>query len=154
MYVLLCLVSISNNIHFRFILEQLKKWGVDVDTLKQVVTTRIFRAWIEDWEPEAIRKQDAVMEAKLLEKYKGLVFLDHENGGMVQTICSENLEWRRKNKSMGVDYSGYYLISIGADDEEEYSWEINQNICDYIASAKQTEGVKILRKGEDEIVVD
>jgi hypothetical protein len=38
-----------------------------------------------------------------------------------------------------VDYSGYYLISIGADDEEEYSsWEINQNICDYIASAKQT----------------
>jgi hypothetical protein len=66
------------------------------------------------------------VKVKLLEKYKGLVFLDHENGGMVQTICSENLEWRRKNKSMGVDYSGYYLISIGADDEEEYSWEINQ----------------------------
>jgi hypothetical protein len=32
------------------------------------------------------------MEAKLLEKYKGLVFLNHENGGMVQTIYCDNLE--------------------------------------------------------------
>jgi hypothetical protein len=64
------------------------------------------------------------------------------------------LEWRRKNKQLKIDYSGYYLISIGADDEEEYSWEINQHICDYIASAKQAEGVKIIRRGEKEIVVD
>lgn len=130
------------------------KWDVDVETLKESPITRIFRAYIEDWEDEAKRKEDAVNEAKLLEKYKGLNFIDHQNGGMVQTIWSKNLEWRRKNKTQGVDYSGYYLISIGADDEEEYSWEINQNICNYIASAKQAEGIKIVRKGEAEVVVE
>lgn len=151
----LCVLPFISNSNFLFrFSEQLKQWGVDVDALKESATTRVFRAWIEDWEEEAIRKQDAVMEAKLLQKYKGLIFEDHENGGMIQTICSDNLEWRRKNKQLKIDYSGYYLISIGADDEEEYSWEINQHICDYIASAKQAEGVKIIRRGQEEIVVD
>ena len=43
-------------------------------TLKECATKRIFRAWIEDWEKDAILDNDCVAEAKLLTKYKDLTF--------------------------------------------------------------------------------
>ena len=133
-------------------------WGTNVDSLKEPATNRIFRAWVEDWELEAIRKQDPVNEAKILQKYKNLVFHDWENGGVIQTIYDQNLEWYRKSRAMNIDVAGYYLISVRADNDEECSWEINQEICDYIAEAEaeQPEGVKIIRKDKEaeEVVVD
>jgi len=54
---------------------QLETFRVDLDALKESATKRIFRAWIEDWEKDALEDNDAVAEAKLLEKYKNLVLL-------------------------------------------------------------------------------
>ena len=36
-------------------------------------------AWIEDWEKEDILDKDCVAKARLLEKYKNLVFYDPED---------------------------------------------------------------------------
>ena len=49
--------------------------GIDTESLARAPTNRIFRGWFEDWEHEGMRDNDAVMEACLLEKYKGLDFL-------------------------------------------------------------------------------
>ena len=35
--------------------------------------TRVFRTWVEDWEKEAIKSNDAGAEVRVLEKYKDLV---------------------------------------------------------------------------------
>ncbi len=40
--------------------------------LREMKVTRVFRAWVEDWEKEAIKSNDAVAEVRLLEKYKDL----------------------------------------------------------------------------------
>ncbi len=34
---------------------QLEKFGVDLDNLKQPATSRIFRAWVEDWEKKIMK---------------------------------------------------------------------------------------------------
>jgi tRNA A-37 threonylcarbamoyl transferase component Bud32 len=47
---------------------KLELFGVDLNTLKAKVPERIFRAWLEDWEKEAIKHNDVVSERKLLEK--------------------------------------------------------------------------------------
>ncbi len=41
---------------------------------------RVFRAWVEDLEEEARKKNDCVAKAQLLAKYKGLVFWDPNTG--------------------------------------------------------------------------
>ena len=52
---------------------RLENWGVDYKALRERKVTRVFRAWVEDWEKEAIKSNDAVSEVRLLEKYKDLV---------------------------------------------------------------------------------
>ena len=81
-------------------------------------------------------------KAKILQKYKNLVFRNWENGDVVQTIYDQNLEWYGKSRVMNIDVAGYYLISVRADKDEECFWEINQERCDYIAEAEaeQPEG--------------
>ena len=53
---------------------QLEKFGVDTAALKKPASPRIFRAWMEGWEKEFLKKNDCVTEAALFEKYKNLVF--------------------------------------------------------------------------------
>ncbi len=52
----------------------LETFGVDIATLKEPAVQRMFRAYVEDWEQEDRMKNDCVAEARLLVKYKGLVF--------------------------------------------------------------------------------
>ncbi len=59
---------------------QLKKIGVNTGKLKEPAVQRIFRAWVEDWEEDARKKNDCVSEVLLLQKYKGLVFHDPDSG--------------------------------------------------------------------------
>ncbi len=59
---------------------QLEKFGVNMGKLKEPAVQRIFRAWVEDWEEDARKKNDCVLEALLLQKYKGLVFHDPNSG--------------------------------------------------------------------------
>jgi hypothetical protein len=59
---------------------ELERFGVDMNELKESPIDRVFRAWVEDWEEEARKKNDCVTEAQLLAKYKGLVFHDPDTG--------------------------------------------------------------------------
>ena len=73
---------------------ELEKFGVDMEALKHVPICRVFRAWVEDWEEEARKRNDAVCEAKLLAKYKGLVFHDPDSNSCAFKYLDENLEYR------------------------------------------------------------
>ena len=55
---------------------QLEKFGVDTAALKKPASHRIFRAWMEDWEKEFLRKNT------VFEKYKNLVFHDPDTDSM------------------------------------------------------------------------
>ena len=55
---------------------QLEQFGVDRAPLKEAGVVRIFRAWVEDWEEEDRKVNDCVAEARILTKYKNLVFHD------------------------------------------------------------------------------
>ena len=55
---------------------KLETFGVDLNALKQSPMSRIFRAWIEDWEKDFLQNNDCVAEERILEKYKNLVFYD------------------------------------------------------------------------------
>jgi len=55
---------------------QLEKFGVDMNILKEPAVQSIFRAWVEDWKQDARKNNDVVVEARLLQKYRGLVFHD------------------------------------------------------------------------------
>ena len=67
----------DNDINFDL---QLEKFGVNMGKLKEPAVQRIFRAWVEDWEEDARKKNDCVLEALLLQKYKDLVFHDPDSG--------------------------------------------------------------------------
>ena len=71
---------------------QLENFGVDTAALKKPAHTRVFRAWIEDWEKECRKKNDPVAETTFLQiqKYKNLVFPDPP----IKTyrVYGENLE--------------------------------------------------------------
>jgi len=61
---------------------QLERFDVDMGALKEPAVERIFPAWVQDWEEEARKKNDCVEEARLLTKYKGLVFNDPDSQGV------------------------------------------------------------------------
>jgi hypothetical protein len=48
---------------------QLENWGADYKASRERKITWVFRAWVEDWEKEAIKSNAAVAEVRLLEKY-------------------------------------------------------------------------------------
>ena len=73
---------------------QLERFDVDTGALKEPAVERIFRAWVEDWEEEARKKNDCVEEARLLTKYKGLVFNDPDSGSTF-SVWDRNMEFRR-----------------------------------------------------------
>ena len=62
---------------------------MDVAALQEPVTTRIFRAWVEDWEKEELMKNDPVSEARFLEKYKNLLFRDIDTGDILHGGSTE-----------------------------------------------------------------
>ena len=49
----------------------LQNYGVDTDTLSAPVSSRVFRAWLEDWEEEILKKNDCVAEARLFREIQG-----------------------------------------------------------------------------------
>ncbi len=55
----------NDNIYFDL---QLETFGVDMGVLKEPPVECIFRAWVEEWEEEAQKKNDCVAKAQLLAK--------------------------------------------------------------------------------------
>ena len=119
---------------------QLDKFGVELRTLKECATKRIFRAWIEDWEKEDIVDNDCVAEARLLEKYKNLVFYDPDDKTTF-TVGDEELEFNRGNKKQDID-RGWYAICTSADGNEQmFAFSL---LVELIAQTKQADGVQII----------
>ena len=113
---------------------------MDVDELKMPAIQRIFRAWFEDWETDNLRKQDCVIEAKFLTKYKDLVFLDPDSGSTF-TVASQNCEYHHRRTG------GWYLICEPNDEEdgEPEAWNI-ELANELIGKTKKLEGVEIVAR--------
>jgi hypothetical protein len=97
---------------------------------------RVFKAFIEDWEQEAIYKRDPVNEAKLLKKYGGLSWNDPDNDNAVLTAHGKTMHWARVTKSGG----GYCVVACdmeySEDDDNNHKhtepWEITNDLIDCI----------------------
>lgn len=131
---------------------QLESFGVDLEALQRPATSRIFRAWVEDWEKEILLTNDCVVEARLLEKYKNLVFFDPDDQ-VTYTVVEDNLEFHRRNKRKGIA-GGWALI--GADeDDNEVGFEINKMVIGLISETAQAPGVELIfRELEDSDELD
>jgi hypothetical protein len=81
----------DNDINFDL---QLEMWDVDPDGLKEPEGQRVFYAWVEDWEEDARRTNDAVAEARLIQKYKSLVF-HYPNSGNIFSIYDQYMEFHQ-----------------------------------------------------------
>jgi hypothetical protein len=74
-------------------------YRVDVEDLQHpLAPARIFRGWIEDWEVPLLKKNDQVVESKLLTKHHGLKLYCPKDK-IVYTVLSLNLEFQRDCKS-------------------------------------------------------
>jgi hypothetical protein len=123
-------------------MQDLQDVGVDTNELTETSTTRFFRAWMEDWELEGMKDNDAVMEARLLEKYKGLAFFDPDDR-KTYTVAKENLEFRRGRKD-----GGWYLIcesNVVGDEAEPFSIELANEL---ISATQQMADVEVIRVEE------
>ncbi len=130
----------EDNINFDL---QLEKFGVNMGDLKEPAVQRIFRAWVEDWEEDARKKNDCVLEALLLQKYKGVVFHD-PNSGNDFCIWHQNMEYCRGRRN------GWFLLGVCAEDgveDEAFTLEL---ACEMIGDTPQNDGVQVVHQELDE----
>ncbi len=122
---------------------QLEKFGVNTGKLKEPADQCIFRAWVEDWDGDARKKDDCVSEALLLQKYKGLVFHDPDSGNYF-CIWHQNMEyhWGREN--------GWFLLGVCAEDGLENEAFTLELACKMIEDTPQKDGVQVVHRELDE----
>jgi hypothetical protein len=102
---------------------------------RALVPRRIFNAWIEDWEWECIHKSDPVAEARLIQKYGGLSWLDPDgDDGDVLCIGHEyNMDFQA-----GRGGSGWCIIGTREDTGAMEPWAIEGgDVIDLIADYEQ-----------------
>ena len=119
---------------------QLEKFGVDTAELKKPASHRIFRAWMEDWEKEFLKKNDCVAEAALFEKYKNLVFYDPDTKSMFHIVGMEFHTGRK---------GGWHLVGESKkNDVDDKPFDIGLAI-ELIAGTTQVDGVEIIMRQSD-----
>ena len=120
----------------------LENFGVNTTELKTQSSKRIFRAWIEEWEEDLLKKNDILAEVRLLEKYKDLVFYDPDND-CIYTVWHKNLEWQRGRNG------GWCLIGCPMNDDlDDEPFTIGPMVIDMIADTDQNENVDIILNGK------
>ena len=67
-------------------------FGVDTVSLRELAVQFVFCAWLEDWEQRAWFLNDCVAEARLLAKYKELIFHDPTIDSLF-SICNKNMSF-------------------------------------------------------------
>ena len=98
---------------------------------------------MEDWEEDARKKNDCVLEALLLQKYKGLVFHD-PNSENDFCIWHQNMEYRQGRGN------GWFLLGVCAEDgveDEAFTLEL---ACEMIGDTPQKDGVQVVHRELDE----
>lgn len=76
--------------------------------------TRVFCAWIEDWEDEGINSKGcAILEQRILTKYGGLKWVDPDHG-QVSTVHSYKASFQKKR---GANSYKFFGILKGYDDD-------------------------------------
>ena len=96
---------------------------------------------MEDWEKELLKKDDCVAEAKLLEKYKDLMFYDPDRG-VNFTVHGNNLEYRSGRGG------GWCVIGDSTDEKvEDEPFKIGDMMIEMTAETDQAEGVEIVCEG-------
>jgi len=122
---------------------QLEKFGVDKNILKEPALQRIFRAWVEDWEQDTRKKNDTVAEARLLQKYRGLVFHDpNTDNGFC--IYDQNMEFHRGREN---EWFVLGVCSTNAVEDEGFTLEI---ACELIGGTPQMEGIQVMFRENQE----
>lgn len=120
---------------------------------------RIFRAWLEDWEPAVQSKQDPVNEAKLLMKYGGLVWKDPDTKATFMA-CKEQMHWSVFRDTRGYCLKGL-LETYDPDNPKDDDWEpwvfdpevLHCLIVEYYEK-HPAENMVVVRKGEKTHDVD
>ena len=88
---------------------------------------------------------DCVAEARILEKYKGLVFWDPDTKANF-TVHEENLEFHRGKDGV------WHLIGNSSDESvEDEAFAIGDMIIDMIAETEQRSGVEHICDAESEM---
>jgi hypothetical protein len=111
--------------------------------LKEPAVQRIFCAWVEDWEQDARKNNDVVAEARLLQKYRGLVFHDPDTDNGF-CIYDKNMEFRRGRGN------GWFVLAVcstNAVEDEAFTLEI---ACELIGGTPQKEGIQVMFRENQE----
>ena len=111
----------------------LGRYGVDLDTLETHISTkpiRTFRAWMEDWEKQLLRKDDPLVHAKFKQKYGNLCWRDADHDDELVTADDTKVHFNNSSKR---SEKGYQVIGLhpGYDPKnvlsEDYdNWVIDQ----------------------------
>ena len=114
----------------------LENWDADGpgDVPIPVVPKRIFNAWVEDWEWGLLHHNDAVSEARLLQKYVGLRWIDPDRGQDDVTLADhEGMDFQG-----GRDSPGWCIIGVRESDGGYEPWQIEGgDVIDLIAAYDQ-----------------
>ena len=91
------------------------------------------------------------MEARILEKYKGLMFFDPDTGKTFK-VWGGNLEFHRGSRMTGVE-KGWGLVCINEESEEE-GCVLNEEVIELIGSHAQADEIEVIHQdGEGELEI-
>lgn len=124
----------------------LDKFGVDLSAAIVPLASngqRIFRAWIEHWEINCIKKRGPLTEARLLAKYKNLMLIDIDSvddGEHIWKINPRDMGWpkgKRENGWCAMAIKESFDIRVSKEEQDDSLWDfwnINTDLIECIAA--------------------
>jgi len=111
----------------------LSRYGVDIRTVTGArKPTRIIRLWLEDWELAAIKQKDPAAEARLLEKYGGIKWVDIDVKGRRKPIYTAHHGKMSWDKDSARKEQGWTVLgtlpgfdfdpSVKLEEQDDYWW--------------------------------
>ena len=101
---------------------------------------------MEDWEIELLQVNDCVAEARILEKYKDLVFYDPDTKKSFK-VWGGILEFHRGSCRTGV-LKGWGLVCIHEYGDEE-GWLLNKEVVQLMGSHRQVDDIEVIHQEVD-----
>ena len=109
--------------------------GIDLNELEKDISPKpvsVFKAWLEDWEKQAIKKEDDYNHHRLVCKCAGLCWKDPDNNCEIVHASDKRMHFHSaKSRSE----RGYHVIGLGPNynplnpRSEDYNlWQINHQL--------------------------